>query len=195
VTSVVFVVNPLGQTSTKLVRITVVITSSPLVVAGTDTIGTWVVDTATGVEANTGVDASLVEGTAEIFGTVRAIVLGLVPQTVQTVEVTVIWKVIVEAVAVAGIVFVTSVVFVVRPVGQMSTKDVRITVVTTSSPDVALGAEMIGTETASVDATRVEVTEVETIGVEATGVEATGVEAIGVETTAEISELEGTETA
>jgi hypothetical protein len=58
--------------------------------------------------------------------------------------VVVIWKVIVEAEAVAGMVFVICAVLVVRPVGHTSTKVVLMIVVTFSSPLLGAGAETTG---------------------------------------------------
>jgi len=156
VTSVVFVVKPDGHTSTYEVRITVVITSSPELTAGTDTIGTCVVETATGLGVVT-TGMAEVEGTAlisDVWGTVTAIVVGLGPQPVHTVLVMVIWNVM-EEVKVAGMVLVISAVLVVRPDGHTSTNVVRITVVVASSPDDGVGAETTGTEVTTAEITGV----------------------------------------
>jgi len=108
--------------------------------------GRWVVTTIAFVDWETEdavvAVASVVVGWSA--GTVTTTLVELLPHAVHSFVVSVMSKVTVF-VAVAGMVLVTCVVLVVRPVGQTSTYVVLTIVVVTSSPLTAAGAETIGT--------------------------------------------------
>jgi len=115
--------------------------------------------------------AEVVTVTGVSAGLVMVTDVGLAPQTVHMVTTSVMLMVKWLSVAVAGISLVTSVLLVVKPVGQRSMKVVLMTVVCRSSPWVGTGTETMGTRVVEV-AAMVLVPDVIVAGTEAAGVSA-----------------------